>query len=68
MAGFGVCVMNSENEFELKGNTYVAVVDEFYIYECAKCAFEFIDCTIGVPNCYSGNREDGKPVYFKGKQ
>jgi hypothetical protein len=38
--------MKNENEFEFKGNTYIAVVDEFYVYECAKCAFEFIDCTI----------------------
>jgi hypothetical protein len=60
--------MKNENEFEFKGNTYIAVVDEFYVYECAKCAFEFIDCTIGIPQRYSANRKDGNHVYFEEKQ
>jgi hypothetical protein len=59
--------MNSENEFEFKENTYIAV-DEFY--ECAKCAFEFIDCTIGIPRppCNSNKRSDGKNINFEVKK
>jgi hypothetical protein len=60
--------MKNENEFEFEGKTYVTVFDELDGDGCAKCAFELIDCTIGIPQCYSGNREDGKPVYFKEKQ
>jgi hypothetical protein len=59
--------MNSENEFEFDGKTYVAVVDDQGVYGCDQCVFKDINCD-AFPPCFSGCRTDGLPVHFEEKQ
>lgn len=52
--------MNSENEFELNGKRYIAVVNET---GCNACAF-FDDKFCPMAPCESESRSDGKDVIF----
>jgi hypothetical protein len=58
--------MNTENSFELNGETFVAV--EIKHRSCKGCAFEFTEyCPLefGIAECFASDRFDKREVIFK---